>query len=227
MKSPIVLGRAHQQVSHEAPASGLVSAVAAGALRPIVDQDGVLNYVETYTKDGRTCRQVVRSGSGAANDLILTTVAAGGGKAPSQQTIAMHEAQLRTKAKRAGEVTTVALRVAQDGDTRYVDLGPGRIVRIDPQGWAQVDESEGYPCFDEVLELANCLTQSPLKATLVQPWRTALATSKSCSRPRWIKPLSALRSCSTASTPTLPTRSASTLAQQVRAKALQPSTTWG
>lgn len=147
VKSPIVLGRAHQQVSHEAPASGLVSAVAAGALRPIVDQDGVLNYVETYTKDGRTCRQVVRSGSGAANDLILTTVAAGGGKAPSQQTIAMHEAQLRTKAKRAGEVTTVALRVAQDGDTRYVDLGPGRIVRIDPQGWAQVDESEGVPLF--------------------------------------------------------------------------------
>lgn len=147
IKSPIVLGRAHQQVSHEAPATGLISAIAASALRPIVDQDGVLNYVETYTKDGRTCRQVVRSGSVAANDLILTTAAAGGGKAPSQQTIAMLEAQLRTKAKRAGEVTTVALRVAQGGNTRHVDLGPGRIVRIDPQGWALVDESEGVPLF--------------------------------------------------------------------------------
>lgn len=147
IKSPIVLGRAHQQASHEAPTTGLASAVVSGALRPIVDQDGVLNYVETYTKDGRTCRQVVRSGSGAANDLVLTTAAAGGGKAPSQQAIVMFEAQLRTKAKRAGEVTSVALRVAQDGDARYVDLGPGRIVRIDPQGWAQVDESQDTPLF--------------------------------------------------------------------------------
>ena len=148
IKSPIVLGRAHQQASHEAPTTtGLTSAVVSGALRPIVDQDGVLNYVETYTKDGRTCRQVVRSGSGTANDLILTTAAAGGGKAPSQQAIVMFEAQLRTKAKRAGQVTSVALRVAQDGDARYVDLGPGRIVRIDPQGWAQVDESQDTPLF--------------------------------------------------------------------------------
>jgi len=147
VKSPIVLGRAHQQTGHDAPTTGLTTAVVSGALRPIVDQDGVLNYVETYTKDGRTCRQVVRSGSGAANDLILTTVAAAGGKPPSQQTIAMFEAQLRTKAKRAGEVTMVALRVAQDGNTRYVDLGPGRIVRIDAQGWAQVDESQDTPLF--------------------------------------------------------------------------------
>ena len=147
VKSPIVLGRAHQQTGHDAPTTGLTTAVVSGALRPIVDQDGVLNYVETYTKDGRTCRQVVRSGSGAANDLILTTVAAAGGKPPSQQTIAMFEAQLRTKAKRAGEVTMVALRVAQDGNTRYVDLGPGRIVRIGAQGWAQLDESQDTPLF--------------------------------------------------------------------------------
>lgn len=198
VKSPIVLGRAHQQVSHEAPTTGLASTVASGALRPIVDQDGVLNYVETYTKDGRTCRQVVRSGSGTANDLILTTVAAGGGKAPSQQAIAMFEAQLRTKAKRAGEVASVALRVAQDGATRHVDLGPGRIVRIDAQGWAQVDESQDTPLFrrgagagelpdpepfdgDARAALAHCvghfqaLFQTPLDQAVI---RTAVALDR-------------------------------------------------
>lgn len=147
VKSPIVLGKPNQQTSQDAPTAGLASAVASGALHPIMDQDGGLNYVETYLKDGRTCRQVVRAGTSGANDLILTTAAATGGKAPSQQAIAMFEAQLRTKAKRAGEVTPVALRVAQDGDTRYVYLGPGRVVRIMPQGWEQVDESEGVPLF--------------------------------------------------------------------------------
>lgn len=147
IKSPILLGRANQQPNQDAPTGALAAAVGSGALRPIVDQDGVLNYVETYEKDGRTLRQVVRSGTSAADDLILTTAATSGGKAPSQQAIAMFEAQLRTKAKRAGEVTPVAMRVAQDGDTRFVDLGPGRIARITPLGWEQVDESEGVPLF--------------------------------------------------------------------------------
>lgn len=147
IKSPIMLGRAHQQPSQDAPAGALAAAVGSGALRPIVDQDGVLNYVETYEKDGRTLRQVVRSGTSAANDLILTTAAASGGKAPSQQAIVMFEAQLRTKAKRAGAVTPVALRVAQDGDTRFIDLGPGRVVRIMPHGWQRVDESDEVPLF--------------------------------------------------------------------------------
>ena len=198
VKSPIVLGRAHHQTGNEVPTTGLTSAVVSGALRPIVDQDGVLNYVETYAKDGRTCRQVVRSGSGAANDLILTMAAAGGGKAPSQQAIAMFEAQLRTKAKRAGEVAPVALRVAQDGDTRHVDLGPGRIVCIDPKGWSHVDESQDTPLFrrgagagelpdpepfdgDACAALAHCvghfqaLFQTPMDQAVI---RTAVALDR-------------------------------------------------
>lgn len=147
IKSPIVLGRVNTPESQSPTATGLASVVAAGGLRPIVDQDGVLNYVETYQKSGRTCRQVFKAGTGAATDLILTTAAASGGKPPSQQTIAMFEAQLRTKAKRSGDVTTVAIRVAQDGNTRFVDLGPGRIVQITPKGWTQVDESTELPLF--------------------------------------------------------------------------------
>ncbi len=138
---------ARAQAGQNAPTSALESAVRANALRAIVDQDGVLNYVEAYTKDGRTCRQVIKSGSVAANDLILATATTNGGKPPSQPTIAAFEAQLRVRAKRAGEVTPVSLRVAQVGDARFVDLGPGRIAQITPQGCQMVDESGDVPLF--------------------------------------------------------------------------------
>lgn len=137
------------QAGQDAPkgADAFASAIGSGTLRTVVDQDGVLNYVETYQKNGRTCRQVFRSGTSAANDLILTTAIASTGKPPSQQTIAAFEAQLRTRAKRAGEVTHIALRVAQRDDARFIDLGPGRIVRITPQGVETIDESENAPLF--------------------------------------------------------------------------------
>ncbi|MBA4264322.1 MAG: hypothetical protein C0453_04510 [Comamonadaceae bacterium] len=147
VKSPIVLGKLGHQSSQDGPAAALSAAFESGDIRPIVDQDGVLNYVETYRKHERTCRQVVRAGTSAANDLILTTAAAAGGKAPSQQAIAMYEARLRTKAKRSGEVTPVAIRVAQVGEARYVDHGPGRVMRITPQGVEQIDEFENVPLF--------------------------------------------------------------------------------
>jgi len=137
------------QAGQDAPkgADAFASAIGSDTLRTVVDQDGVLNYVETYQKNGRTCRQVFRSGTSAANDLILTTAIASTGKPPSQQTIAAFEAQLRTRAKKAGEVTHIALRVAQRDDARFIDLGPGRIVRITPQGVETVDESENAPLF--------------------------------------------------------------------------------
>lgn len=147
VKSPIVLGKVNTPEIHGSTATGLAAVVAAGGLYPIVDQDGVLNYVETYQKSGRNCRQVFKAGTGAATDLILTTAAASGSKPPSQQAISVFEAQLRTKAKRSGDVTPVSIRVAQGGETRFVDLGPGRIVRITPQGWTQVDESAEVPLF--------------------------------------------------------------------------------
>lgn len=135
------------QAGTKTPTGALDSAIKTGALRTVIDQDGVLNYVETYQKDGRTCRQVLRSGTTAANDLILTAALASGGKAPGPQVIASFEAQLRTAAKRAGEVTKVSLRVAQVGDTRYHDLGQGRIMQITSQGCQMVDESEDVPLF--------------------------------------------------------------------------------
>jgi hypothetical protein len=140
---------ARAQAGQDAPtgAGAFASAIGSGTLRTVVDQDGVLNYVETYQKNGRTCRHVVRSGTSAANDLILTTAIASGGKPPSQQTIAAFEAQLRTRAKRAGEVTHIALRAASREDERFIDLGPGRIVRITPQGVQTIDESENAPLF--------------------------------------------------------------------------------
>jgi len=138
---------ARAQAGQHRPTGTFSSAIGSGALRTILDQDGVLNYVETYEKNGRICRQVVRSGTSAANDLILTTATNNGGKPPSQQAIAAFEAQLRTKTKRAGEVTPVAIRVAQGENWRSIDLGPGRIVQITQQGWAKVDENETEPLF--------------------------------------------------------------------------------
>lgn len=148
IKSPIVKGR----VTNEAPkgepgAAALTQALDSGALRTIVDQDGVLNYVETYPKNGRACRSVFAAGSQEATDLVLTTVTTTNGRAPSLQAIATAEARLRSKARRSGVTTTVHLRVAQVGEVRYHDLAPGRIIRVDAHGWSLVDESGDAPLF--------------------------------------------------------------------------------
>lgn len=125
----------------------LTDAIESGALHTIVDQNGVLNYVETFQKDGRTCRSVFAASSQEATDLILSTVSTANGKPPSQQAIATAEARLRSAARRSGVTTMVHLRVAQVGEVRYHDLRPGRIVRIDTSGWGMVDESGDVPLF--------------------------------------------------------------------------------
>lgn len=148
IKSPIVLGMVNNEKPKIDPGVAAInSAIASGALRTVVDQDGVLNYVETFEKDGRVCRNVYPSGSQEANDLIMGTVAGSNGKPPSQQAIAATEARLRNEARRQGTVTQVHIRVAQEGETRYHDLGPGRIARISAEGWAVTDESDDVPLF--------------------------------------------------------------------------------
>ncbi|MBS4002996.1 MAG: hypothetical protein KGZ91_06445 [Afipia sp.] len=148
IKTPIVLGRvAVEAKKADGATAALDHALSTGALQALVDQNGVLNYVETYQRDGRRCRSVFESGTVEAGDLILSTVSTSNGKPPSQQAIASVEARLRSAARRNGVFTKIHLRVARTEEATYHDLGPGRIVRIDPNGWQVVEEFDTVPLF--------------------------------------------------------------------------------
>lgn len=122
--------------------AALKQRVSDGSLRPVVDQDGQVNYIKERERDGRRCRDVYLAGTQDGNDLLLDTVVRGGGKPPTQQQIDAFEASQRIAAKESGQVEPVALRVAERGGTFFHDLGPGRIARIGPDGWTVTDETD-------------------------------------------------------------------------------------
>lgn len=178
IKSPIMLGHPSAATKADTGEAAMAQSIESGALRPIVDQDGQLNYVETFVKDGRTCRNVVRAGTVEGNDLIITTVSGAKGKAPSQQTITTAEARLRTNAKRSGEVTQVNIRTAQRGYDRYHDLGPGRVAKITPEGVHVIDESGDVPLFRRGTGAGELPNPVPFEAGADQALRKVLSHYK-------------------------------------------------
>jgi hypothetical protein len=148
--SPVQLG----DVATDAPlkanpdnAQALQEALTAGGLQAIMDTDGQLNFVMVTTDDIRTVRTCLYADSEAATDALIA-MAAMGGKSPSDKAIETTKSKMRYGARTRGEAVPVYLRVAEIGGVIYIDLGPGRIMRIDANGCTQVDDtSDGVPLF--------------------------------------------------------------------------------
>ena len=144
--SPVQLADSLDTVAPD-PTAALQQALTSGSIRAEVDQDGTLNYVTSYERNGRRCRDVVRASTTAARDLLLHAATVGGGKAPSDRAIEAMEARIRVEAKRSGTVTPTHVRIAEQGGVYYHDGQPGWLARIDSQGWQVMDESDGTPLF--------------------------------------------------------------------------------
>lgn len=151
ISSPVQLG----SVVNDAPlkanpdnVQALQDVVAAGGLQGVMDQDGQLNFIIAGTDAaGRGVRTVLNANSTAADDAILD-MASAAGKPPSDRAIETFKAKMRHAARQRGEAVPVHLRVAQIWDVVYVDLGPGRISRIDGSNVEVVDDlAEGVPLF--------------------------------------------------------------------------------
>lgn len=151
ISSPVQLGDVVQDAPLKANpdnVGALHDAVSAGGLNTVLDQDGQLNLiVVSESMGGRRTRTVLDANSVAADDAIVAAAGAAG-KAPSDRAIETFKAQRRHAARQLGEVVTVYLRVAEISGTVYVDLGPGRVARIDASGVNLVDDlAEGVPLF--------------------------------------------------------------------------------
>lgn len=148
--TPVLLGDVPPDAaakSAQDSVAALTAAVESGVLRPILDTAGVLNFVRVTETAGRRVRTVMPANSEAASDAIIATASASG-KTPTDKTMETFKAQQRHGARQRGESVPVFLRVAEHGGTVHVDLGPGRIARIDAAGVKLVDDvAEGVPYF--------------------------------------------------------------------------------
>jgi hypothetical protein len=150
LPTPILLG----DVPPDAPlkpnldnVKALQETLTAGGLQVVMDQDGQLNIVITSVTDGRSIRTVLNANSIAADDAILA-LAGAAGKPPSERAVEGLKAQARHAARQRGEAVPIYLRSAEIDGVVYVDLGPGRIARVDSSGVLLVDDqAPGVPLF--------------------------------------------------------------------------------
>jgi len=145
ISSPVQLGELETPAPD--PTAALQQALTSGGIRAVVDQDGVVNYITSYERGGRRCKDVVRAGSQAATDMLIYAATASGGKAPTERAIAVAEARIRVEARQSREVSDVDLRIAERGGAYFHDLGRGRVLRTDGNGSQVTDESDETPLF--------------------------------------------------------------------------------
>lgn len=129
------------------PVKALASTAQASGIESVMDTNSVLYLVYATGVDGQEVRSVVPASSVAATDALIAT-ASRNGKAPSKATLETLIAQMRHAARTEGRTVQIYLRVAEVGPVIYKDLRPGRIVRIDSNGFEVVtDVTVGVPLF--------------------------------------------------------------------------------
>lgn len=144
-------------------------AIVAAGLTFGMDTDSQLYVVAVTETDGRKVRTCMLADSEEASDAIISAASAMG-KNLSDRAIDKFKAITRHAARQSGETQRVYLRTAEIKGVIYIDLGPGRIARVDANGVTLVDDlAEGVPLFRRgsgAGQLPNPVMPKSMKAAL-------------------------------------------------------------
>ena len=149
VSTPVQLGRQVRPGEAKADAAqALAAALTAAGIELVMSTDGALMCVQRACRDGRAVVSAWRAVSEAALDAIISACMAASSRFPSQQQIDAALAQARASARKFGNSVPFSLRVAENDGALWLDLGAGRLARVDEVGVSLVDDAAlGAPIF--------------------------------------------------------------------------------